>query len=189
MKRWPDHQYDISHTEPQGMEQLGPWKTWYISMHKKMSTEIFIHLWEVEKQLEKSGFLEIRVYKYAIDIVLRDFKVGFGDICLLFFRRKLHVVLNLIGLHYSFFYLQVSAEDLRNALSSCQVLDRELLVEWVLKVSINGRLCMPEERYSLVLSLAEITDGEEAILYFLQSDRSGHVKSIRMASSSDVLAA
>ncbi|KAJ3676434.1 hypothetical protein LUZ60_003846 [Juncus effusus] len=182
MKRWPDHQYDISHTEPQ-KEILCPWKTWYITMHKEMSAAIFSHFRHVEEQLEEYGFLEIIVYKEAIDI-LRDLKVGFGDIRLMFLRRKLHAVLNLIGLHYSFFYLQVSAGDLRNTLAFYQVLDRELIVEWILVPSFCYCDFTHQERYSLVLSLAEITDGEEAILYFLESGLSAEMRSISIASYS-----
>ncbi|XXG84164.1 hypothetical protein AAC387_Pa10g1741 [Persea americana] len=45
-------------------------------------------------------------------------------------RAKINVLLNLIGLHYSLFCLGTSAEDVMNALSSCQISERQVCVRW-----------------------------------------------------------
>ncbi|KAJ3678031.1 hypothetical protein LUZ60_001834 [Juncus effusus] len=181
MKRWPDHYSQIMCTKPEGMKILSPWKATYISKHKEIYTAIYNHLIHVEEQLIESNSLGIRIYNATID-GLRYLKVGFEDVCSVLFRRKLHVLENLIGLHYSFLFLQVSVENLRNALSCYQLLDRELTVYWALTTPSGYMFFWPMEDYFLTLSLAEIIDGEEAILYFLQSGHSTDVQYITMAS-------
>ncbi|KAI3975674.1 hypothetical protein MKX01_023100 [Papaver californicum] len=105
------------------------WRRFYINKHGDMACRASNIVKFVEECTSPSKFLEIGDFVKAVqDLSLMDF--GFKDVVMFFFGSKQNVLVNLAGLHYCIFWLNVSAEDVIVALRNCGIHERELCVSW-----------------------------------------------------------
>ncbi|XXG84163.1 hypothetical protein AAC387_Pa10g1741 [Persea americana] len=131
-QRWPS--FDLYKMNQDSNDQhvitqpTKEWRIFYIKWHKVMACRAKI-VSKFVKQCSHQESLEVGDYLRAIGHLCK-MELGFKDIQLFLFTKKQNVLLNLIGLHYSLFCLGTSAEDVMNALSSCQISERQVCVRW-----------------------------------------------------------
>ncbi|KAI4345473.1 hypothetical protein L6164_012597 [Bauhinia variegata] len=103
---------------------------------------------------------------------LRALKFGFKDVQLLFFKPRIDVLLNMIGLHYCQACLEIPSDHLVEALEACEISDRHVYIKWFKDVPRRYERCMMWERNSHWISLADLAAvGVEHILgVFHQGD-------------------
>ncbi|XP_078159118.1 uncharacterized protein LOC144554680 [Carex rostrata] len=147
------------------------WKIAYVETHKYLlvtkatiSTSLFAPF---EKYVE-SEILHQSHYLKAIT-VMEGLNLGFEEICLYLFRKDISVLFNLLGLHYSFFHLDIPLEDLRKGLTSCQVSDKEVCVSWGLRQTREYYFTKPAEEHHRTTFLGQIADNDVALLYLLKT--------------------
>lgn len=81
----------------------------YINKHREMASAVSTVIKFVERSSQNES-LEVGYYLKAIaDLALLE--LGFEDVQLFLFAIKQNVLLNLIGLHYSIFWLAVPVSD------------------------------------------------------------------------------
>ncbi|XP_078158032.1 uncharacterized protein LOC144553694 [Carex rostrata] len=100
---------------------------------------------------------------------MEGLNLGFQDICLYLFQKDISVLFNLLGLHYSFFHLDIPLEDLRKVLASCQVSDKEVCVSWGLRQIREYYFNKPAKEHHRTTFLGQIADNEVALLYLLKT--------------------
>ncbi|KAF6176658.1 hypothetical protein GIB67_034520 [Kingdonia uniflora] len=104
------------------------WRSFYIRRHDEMASRAAVLIKFVES-CSQSKSLEVHDYLRSIQI-LCSMDMVFKDIVMFLFASKQNVLLNLIGLHYSMFQLGVPVTDVIEALSDCNILEREVCVKW-----------------------------------------------------------
>ncbi|KAJ3676190.1 hypothetical protein LUZ60_003602 [Juncus effusus] len=142
--------------------QLSPsegWKSLYIKTHQILASETSNFINTVYQWAPHES-LEVGVYLNAIR-ALESLRIGFEDVRLFLFGRNLSVLVNLIGLHYCIFRLNVPASEVKTALKNRQVSSREVRVNWskVGRWSYGFRL--RDENCSRRLTLGELTAVKE----------------------------
>lgn len=85
------------------------WKCFYIKWHREMAQRAASVAQHIE-QCSSGASLEIRDYLKAIE-ELNSMQLGFGDIQMFFFRPRVSVLLNLVGLHYSISWLSMPVSN------------------------------------------------------------------------------
>lgn len=84
---------------------LQVWKGVYMKWHREMANRASTVV-EFVKKCSSHESLEVADYLKAVNI-LCSLQLGFKDVQLYIFTKENHVLLNLIGLHYSIFMLGV----------------------------------------------------------------------------------
>ncbi|KAK3011420.1 hypothetical protein RJ639_010908 [Escallonia herrerae] len=117
------HQLD-QHTE----STFKGWRGFYISKLNEMAIKAAVVVDFVERCLSYES-IEVGHYLAAIQ-ELCSVQFGFKDVQTFFLKPKLHVLLNLVGLHYCITWLGVPAEHVKEALDCCKISDRQICVQW-----------------------------------------------------------
>ncbi|XVE82057.1 hypothetical protein DITRI_Ditri15bG0116000 [Diplodiscus trichospermus] len=142
-ERWPLSYEDV-------LEAKGPhlegWRACYIEQHEDMADDAAY----VVDVVERRSLLESIVFNDFMGAVgrLESLQFGFKDVQMIFFRPKLNVLLNLVGLQYCLSFLQVPASDVVGALRSSKISDRQFYVKWLNFVEIFNDFPMPDESHS-----------------------------------------
>ncbi|ERN16929.1 hypothetical protein AMTRI_Chr02g264650 [Amborella trichopoda] len=104
------------------------WRSIYIKRHKEMACRA-VSVIEFVKQRSQYESLEIGDYLGASEML---FTLGFGfkDVQLILLTTKHSVLLNLIGLHYLLFRLNIEPERITRALCGCRVSERQVCIRW-----------------------------------------------------------
>ncbi|XP_072982894.1 uncharacterized protein [Typha latifolia] len=135
------------------------WKAFYINKHRTLAAAVSSVVAYVNGCSQNES-LEVGYYLKALgDLGL--IKLGFRDVQFLLFSRRLNVLLNLIGLHYSIVCLGIPPNDVRRALLSCQVSERQVSISWFKLGRWFYGFRLPDEHHSRKVSLGELTMAEE----------------------------
>ncbi|CAN6469384.1 unnamed protein product [Victoria cruziana] len=137
--RWPAINLEESqllettgkHEETDGDSSTATLKVWkgvYMKWHREMANRASTVV-EFVKKCSSHESLEVADYLKAVNI-LCSLQLGFKDVQLYIFTKENHVLLNLIGLHYSIFMLGVQTYDIAEALCLCQISNRRVCVRW-----------------------------------------------------------
>ncbi|KAF6176655.1 hypothetical protein GIB67_034517, partial [Kingdonia uniflora] len=110
------------------MDVAHGWRSFYIRRHDEMTSRAAVLIKFVES-CSRSKSLEVHDYLRSIQI-LCSMDVVFKDVVMLLFASKQNVLLNLIVLHYLMFQLGVPVTDVIEALSDCNISEREVCVKW-----------------------------------------------------------
>ncbi|KAF3338222.1 hypothetical protein FCM35_KLT17059 [Carex littledalei] len=137
------------------------WKAQYIKRHVEMASKIsgflaIIDTWMIKKYLCASRFLE------AINL-LNSMELSYGDVCWVLFSTKLSVHANLIGLQYSIIFLGVVSKDVKEAVVSRGVAERQVRLKWFAKSKYFDQLYVEEQRCYLTCSLGKIAMDKEVV--------------------------
>lgn len=112
----------------------------------------------------RSESLEVGDYLQAIED-LSIMQLGFKDVQMFLFKPSLNVLLNLVGLHYCIFWLNVPLENVAEALKSCKISDRQVCVKWWKLGRWFYGFRMQDECHSRWVSLADlVTTKDEEVL-------------------------
>ncbi|URE35260.1 F-box domain containing protein [Musa troglodytarum] len=175
-RRWPSAVGDLGALPSQGC------KTFYINKHKKLASAVSDVIKSV-LEWSKSGSMEVGYYLKAISD-LGSMELGFKDVQLFLFRREHNVLLNLIGLHYCIFSLDIPVSiifihsgsnfllhdpvnltlqsvDVMEVLESCQVSEQQVCVSWFMLGRWFYGFRLPDEHRSRIVSLTELAMGKE----------------------------
>lgn len=112
------------------------------------------------EQSTRSESLEVGDYLQAIED-LSTMHLGFKDVQMFLFKPKLNVLLNLVGLHYCIFWLNVPPKHVAEALKSCEISDRQVCVKWWKLGRWFYGFRMRDEYHSRWLSLADLVAAKE----------------------------
>lgn len=139
--RWPalglDKESDASELSTHHHQQLGQenldsilkgWRGFYIIKHNEMAGKAAVVVDYVEQCLSSES-IEVGYYLTAIKEMC-SMQFGFKDVELFFLKANLHVLLNLVGLHYCIAWLHVPAENVMEALHNCNISERQVCVQW-----------------------------------------------------------
>ncbi|XVE82064.1 hypothetical protein DITRI_Ditri15bG0116700 [Diplodiscus trichospermus] len=144
------------------------WRACYIEQHEAMAVDTAYVAEIVERcLLPASQSLEIRDFMQTMGwLGLKHF--GFKDVQIFFFKSKLDVLLNLVGLHYCRRLLQVPASHVVEALQSSKISDRQVRFNWREIVRLANGFCGPDESHSRCISLEDlaITEDEKMLGMF-----------------------
>lgn len=135
------------------------WRAIYIDKHNEMDCKATVVLNFVEHCLSAES-IEVGHYLSAIE-GLCSMQFGFKDVRMFFFKPKLSVLLNLIGLHYCIRWLGVPAEAVMEALNSCHISEREVCVRWWKLGRWLYGFRLRDESHSHTFSLLDIAMGKE----------------------------
>ncbi|THU70177.1 hypothetical protein C4D60_Mb08t22270 [Musa balbisiana] len=179
-RRWPSAVGALGALPLQGC------KTFYINKHKKLASAVSDVIKSV-LEWSKSGSMEVGYYLKAISD-LGSMELGFKDVQLFLFRREHNVLLNLIGLHYCIFSLDIPDDriqeicsslefvrflltdpvnltlqpvDVMEVLESCQVSEQQVCVSWFMLGRWFYGFRLPDEHRSRIVSLTELAMGKE----------------------------
>ncbi|XP_010243590.1 PREDICTED: uncharacterized protein LOC104587608 isoform X1 [Nelumbo nucifera] len=103
------------------------WRDFYIKRHNEMTGKAtaivnFVELCSPSKSIEVADYL-----KAIANLCLM--KMEFEDVQMFLFTKQ-NVLLNLIGLHYSIFWLQIEADSVTEALCRCDIAEQQVCVRW-----------------------------------------------------------
>nr|XP_010938713.1 uncharacterized protein LOC105057717 [Elaeis guineensis]XP_029124055.1 uncharacterized protein LOC105057717 [Elaeis guineensis] len=158
------------------------WRVLYINKHRKMASAVTTVIKFVE-QSSLNESLEVGYYLKAI-ADLGSMELGFEDVQLFLFARKQNVLLNLIGLHYSIFWLAVPPKDVAEALHRCKVSDRQVCVSWFKLGRWFYGFRLPDEHRSRKFSLGDLAMAkEEEVLAVLNRGAVHEVLRVQIKSS------
>ncbi|XP_019051585.1 PREDICTED: uncharacterized protein LOC104587608 isoform X2 [Nelumbo nucifera] len=106
---------------------LQGWRDFYIKRHNEMTGKAtaivnFVELCSPSKSIEVADYL-----KAIANLCLM--KMEFEDVQMFLFTKQ-NVLLNLIGLHYSIFWLQIEADSVTEALCRCDIAEQQVCVRW-----------------------------------------------------------
>ncbi|KAK8539358.1 hypothetical protein V6N13_104400 [Hibiscus sabdariffa] len=130
------------------------WKGFYIKQHKEMRDQAESIIKFVE-QCSKSESLQVNDHLKAVEC-LKSMRFGFEDVQMLLFKPKLNVLLNLVGLHYCLNILRLPASDVKEALESNEISDRQVHVKWWKLGRWFYGFRMRDEFHSRCLSLVDL---------------------------------
>ncbi|XP_010241462.1 PREDICTED: uncharacterized protein LOC104586055 [Nelumbo nucifera] len=134
------------------------WKGFYIRRHYEMDNKATAMVKFVE-QCSPCKSLEVADYLRAIeDLCLM--KMEFKDVQMFLFTKK-NVLLNLIGVHYSIFWLQISADLVMEALCGCHISEQEVCVRWWKLGRWFYGFRLHDESHSRVVSLGDLATAKE----------------------------
>ncbi|KAJ4722245.1 F-box-like domain-containing protein [Melia azedarach] len=159
-QRWP---LLLSGSSESSAQNSGPtsegWKGFYMKRHNEMAhgaTDVVKYV----EQCMRSYSVEVGDYLQAIED-LNLMQLGFKDVQMFLFKPKLNVLLNLVGLHYCIFWLNVPPEYVLEALHSCKISDRQLCVKWWKLGRWFYGFRMRDESHSRLVSLADLATAKE----------------------------
>eukprot|EP00258_Populus_trichocarpa_P045804 XP_024461823.1 uncharacterized protein LOC7454260 isoform X2 [Populus trichocarpa] len=104
------------------------WKEIYIRMHREKAGSAAEVVGFVE-QCSLSESIDVGDYQKAIED-LSSMQLSFEDVQMFLFKPKLNVLLNLVGLHYCIFCLEMPADRVMDTLVGCNILERKVHVKW-----------------------------------------------------------
>ncbi|KAH8499799.1 hypothetical protein H0E87_015154 [Populus deltoides] len=81
------------------------------------------------EQCSLSESIDVGDYQKAIED-LSSMQLSFEDVQMFLFKPKLNVLLNLVGLHYCIFCLEMPADHVMDTLVGCNILERKVHVKW-----------------------------------------------------------
>ncbi|KAJ4793081.1 F-box-like protein [Rhynchospora pubera] len=158
------------------------WKALYIKRHREMASIIssylaFVDTWIIRKYLDVVQFLNAVKY-------LNSMELSFEDVCYVIFSTKLSVHANLIGLQYSITFLGVENKDVKEAIVSRGVAEREVRLKWFKRVKYFDQLRVPAHRCYLTCSIGKIAMDKEVVA-FLSRGRTTNVRVLRIGTLPD----
>ncbi|XVE82060.1 hypothetical protein DITRI_Ditri15bG0116300 [Diplodiscus trichospermus] len=114
------------------LEDKGPsfkgWRACYIEQHEDMA-DVYAYVVNLVEQCSQSESLDISGLMITMEW-LGSKQFGFKDVQMFFFKPKLNVLLNLVGLQYCRRFLLLPASDVIEALQSSKISDRQIYVKW-----------------------------------------------------------
>ncbi|CAL5347063.1 unnamed protein product [Camellia sinensis] len=137
----------------------GGWRGFYINKHNEMASRATV-LVDFLKQHSSTESIEVGQYLAAID-ELCSIQCGFKDVQLFFFKPKLNVLLNLVGLHYCISCLGIPAEYIVEVLNKCKISEREVCVRWWKLGRWFYGFCLRDESHSRTFSLGSLAMAKE----------------------------
>ncbi|XP_078446978.1 uncharacterized protein LOC144715849 [Wolffia australiana] len=164
--RWPSSPnprsvYGITEGSSSSTSSVQEVKGFYIRRHQEMELRFcavinFVEKFSEEKSLEVSTF-----QKVVTDLHLMD--AGFEDVKLFILSKKRSVLLNLIGLHYLIFFLQIPGFQLLEALQTSQISERMVCVNWFKLGRWLYGFRLPDESRSRKVTLSEFATSEDEV--------------------------
>ncbi|WOL06734.1 hypothetical protein Cni_G15468 [Canna indica] len=151
-RRWPS-KVDLVASPPQG------YRDFYIKKHQIMANGVSAATKFLE-ECSQSWSLEVGYYLKAI-ADLGSLCLDFKDVQLFLLRKEKSVLLNLIGLHYCIFSLDIPPIYVMEALENCQVSKRQVCVNWFTLGRWFFGYRWPDEHHCRILSLIELAVGKE----------------------------
>ncbi|XP_075486869.1 uncharacterized protein LOC142526392 [Primulina tabacum] len=125
--RWPAIAWDQKSDQKMDSDSKG-WRELYIFKHNEMAGKAALIHDFVERALAYES-IEVGNYLKAIEL-LNSLHFGFKDVEMFLLKPKLHVLLNLVGLHYCIICLGVPVEYVVEALNQSQISERQVCVQW-----------------------------------------------------------
>ncbi|XVE82063.1 hypothetical protein DITRI_Ditri15bG0116600 [Diplodiscus trichospermus] len=155
-ERWPPSYEAVLKDKDPNFQGL---RACYIKQQEDMAsvTAYVVNLVEecsLSESLEISDFMKTMGW-----LGLKHF--GFKDIQMFFFKPKLSVLLNLVGLHYCQRFLQVPASHVMEALQSSKISDREVCFNWWKIGRLSYGFRMPDEFHSRHVSLEDLATAKD----------------------------
>ncbi|KAF2287693.1 hypothetical protein GH714_002347 [Hevea brasiliensis] len=140
------------------------WRQIYIRMHREMAGNATAVVEFVEHCSSSNKSLAFGDYYKAVEELCSK-QLAFRDVQMFLFKPKLNVLLNLIGLHYCIFCLQVQAGHVMDALQSCKISEQQVCVKWWKLGRWFYGFRMRDEFHSRIISLADLltNKGEEVL--------------------------
>ncbi|KAJ4793139.1 F-box-like protein [Rhynchospora pubera] len=140
------------------------WKAQYITSHMEMASKIsdllaFNYTWRMR------NYLAVSQFSYAVNC-LTSMKLTFEDVCSVLFSTKQSVITNLIGLQYSIIILGLENKDVKEAVVSRGLAEREVCLKWLTRRKNLDPLHV-EQRCYLTTSIGKIAMDKE-VLEFLR---------------------
>ncbi|KAJ1699002.1 hypothetical protein LUZ63_007514 [Rhynchospora breviuscula] len=158
------------------------WKALYIKRHMEMASIISSFLAYVDRVIIRK-YLSVVDFLYAVNH-FNVMELSFEDVCSVFFSTKLSVHANLIGLQYSITFLGVENKDVKEAVVSRGVAEREVRLKWFKPVKYFDRLRMPAQRCYLTCSIGKIAMDKEVVA-LLSRGRTANVRMLRIGTLPD----
>ncbi|KAF2311002.1 hypothetical protein GH714_018997 [Hevea brasiliensis] len=139
------------------------WREIYIKMHRETAGKATTVV-EFVENCSSSELLEVGDYYKAIEDLF-SMQLAFRDVQMFLFKPTLNVLLNLVGLHYCIFCLQVPVRHVMDALLSCKISERQVCVKWWKLGRWFYGFRMRDESHSRMVSLADLltNKGEEVL--------------------------
>ncbi|XVE82059.1 hypothetical protein DITRI_Ditri15bG0116200 [Diplodiscus trichospermus] len=132
------------------------------------------------QQYSLSVSLDINDFMKAVGFLV-SLQFGFKDIQMLFFKAKLNVVLNLVGLHYSFSFLRVPASDVLEAFLSSKISDHQVCFNWWKTGRPSYGFRLPDECHSHCISLEDLAIAkDEKMLGIFGQGATGEVYNVQI---------
>ncbi|KAJ3699381.1 hypothetical protein LUZ61_003086 [Rhynchospora tenuis] len=169
------------HTSFQLMHSQG-WKARYIKMHLETVSKISGFLAFVDRGMTRK-YLSVSKFLDAVSL-LKSMELTFEDVCSVLFSTKLSVLANLIGLQYSIIFLGVKIKDVREAVVSRGVAERQVRLKWFRTTKYFDILRMPEQRCYLTCSIRKIAMDKE-VLALLSRGPTTNVRKLRIGTLPD----
>ncbi|KAL3508047.1 hypothetical protein ACH5RR_033429 [Cinchona calisaya] len=160
-ERWPGVVFK-ENDDDDNQEKPSTFKGWrglYVKRHNEMAGKVD----NLRKALCCQA-MNVNDYLKAIKD-LNSMKFGFRDVQILLLQPKIHVLLNLVGLHFCIKRLGVQVDSVNEAISSCKIQDRQVDIHWWMNGGWLHRFRLPDVLYSHCISLKDLTkdEGEEIL--------------------------
>ncbi|CAK7333059.1 unnamed protein product [Dovyalis caffra] len=134
------------------------WKEIYIRMHREKAGRAAEVVGFVE-QCSLSESIDVAEYQQAIED-LSSMQLSFEDVQMFLFKPKFNVLLNLVGLHYCIFCLEMPAGQVMDTLVGCNILERKVCVRWWKLGRWFYGFRMRDESHSRWVSLEDLLTGK-----------------------------
>ncbi|XVE82061.1 hypothetical protein DITRI_Ditri15bG0116400 [Diplodiscus trichospermus] len=135
------------------------WREFYKEQHERKAS-IALCVVNLVEQCSLSESIDINDFTKAVGFLI-SLRFGFKDVQMLFFKPKLNVLINLVGLHYCISFLEVPSSDVLEALQSSNISDRQVCVSWwKTGILLNG-FRMPDVPHSRLISLEELATAKD----------------------------
>ncbi|KAH9612142.1 hypothetical protein KSS87_018232 [Heliosperma pusillum] len=141
---------------------LQGWKLFYVRRHYELATRASVIVKFVE-QCSPSASLEARDYLKALGDI-RSSQLSFEDVEMFLFKPKRNVLLNLVGLHYCIYQLQVPMKRVMNALECCKIAERQVLVKWWKLGQWQHGFRQRDESHYRMVSMADLATEKHEVL-------------------------
>lgn len=162
-KRWPSlklSDHPSTSNDQKSCPHFRDWKAFYIKRHHELGIRVV-------KLVEQCSFpvsLEVQDYLKAIE-ELSSMQVDFMDVQMFLFKQELNVFLNLLGLHYSVYWLGVPLRYVLEALQGSDISERRVSIKWWKVGQWSNGFRLRDESHYRVVSLADLaTNKQEDVL-------------------------
>ncbi|XVE82062.1 hypothetical protein DITRI_Ditri15bG0116500 [Diplodiscus trichospermus] len=166
-ERWP-LSYESALEDP----NFKGWRAFYIEQHERKAG-IAACVVNLVEQCSLSESIDINDFMKAVGFLI-SLRFGFKDVQMLFFKPKLNVLLNLVGLHFCLSFLQVPASDVLEALQSSKISGRQVCVSWGKIGRLLNGFRMPDVSHSRCISLEDLATAKDKKMLGVFDQRTIH---------------